>query len=473
MRIPLTEARAPSHDLGSPRNTAATEPLPRLPHPTPLATLPFPLGWQLVCDCLMSPDVMHLAQTSTDHLGIGFALVQHLVLPRLDKNHGEDGNDGNDSRQAPSQSTTMQLGRLLGRCSHLETLSCRSITPTNAACLGRALCLQPSFPRLRVLALTNAGLGVEGLRQLLPSLIHLPSLEELLLDGNALGNRGVQALAWCLRGGGGEGWEGKGGEGYAHTYAPVACQRLKVLSLASNGIGTMGARELSLLLAGVGHTGAAGGGGGADGSSIISGRFSPFCAHQFSYNTMRKQQQTPTHAHACALLESLCLDGNVLGPTGTAHLARAFRSGACFWLTQLHLRNNDVRGEGLRELLSAFAGGACPRLAVLSLESNMFGTAGARLLAHALTSGACAELLVLNLNFTFIGEHGTRALAEAFGRGACRRIQKLYLKSVCLRRAGSLDYLLAATAATVGGGGGVGGGRGERGGDRREAVLVL
>jgi hypothetical protein len=461
MQIPLTEVRASTHGLASPSITAATEPLRRLRHPTPLATLPFPLGWQLICDCLTTPDIMHLAQTSTDHLGIGFAMVQHVVL-RL------EGNDDNDSTQAPSQSTTMQLSRLLARCTHFETLSCWSITPVNAACLGRALYLQPSLPRLRVLALTNAGLGVEGLRQLLPCLMLFPALEKLLLDGNALGNRGVQALAWCLRGGGSgrDGWEGKGEEGYAHPHTPVPCQRLKVLSLASNGIGAMGARELALLLAGVGH-------GAAAGSSILSGCLSPFSAHPPPYNTMQKQQQTSWHPHACALLESLCLDGNVLGPTGTVHLARAFRSGACAWLQQLHLRNNDVRGEGLRELLSAFAAGACPRLAVLSLESNMFGTAGARLLAHALTSGACAELLVLNLNFTFIGEHGTRALAEAFGRGACRRIQKLYLKSACLRRAGTLDHLLAATTATVGGGGGMEGGRGERGGERREAVLVL
>ena len=470
MRIPSTEAKAS-------QNTAATEPLSRLRHPMHLATLPFPLGWQLVCGSLTTPDVIHLAQTSRDHLGVGFSMVQHLVL-RLDDADQDDGD--NDSTHAASQSITMKLSHLLARCSHLETLSCWSMTYRKSACLGRALCLQLSFPRLRVLALTNAGLGAEGLRQLLPSLMHLPVLEELLLDGNALGNRGVQALAWCLRGGGGDWREGKGGDVHAHTYASAPCQRLKVLSLASNGIGATGARELALLLAGIGHGAAAPAAPSAHssdpaaaGGSILSGRLSPFCGNPPPYIGLTKHHQPPSHLHACVFLEILCLDGNVLGPTGTAHLARAFRGGACFCLQQLHLRNNDVRGEGLRELLSAFAVGACPRLAVLSLESNMFGTQGAKLLARALTSGACAELLVLNLNFTFIGEHGTRALAEAFGRGACRRIQKLYFKSACLRRAGTIDHLLAATAATVGGEGGIGGGRGERGGGRREAVLVL
>lgn len=470
MWIPSTEARA---------NTAATERLSRLRQPTHLATLPFPLGWQLICDNLMTPDIMHLAQTSRDHLGVGFSMVQHLVL-RLDD--ADQDNGGNEGTHAASQSVTMQLSHLLARCPHLETLSCWSLASKKSIYLGRALCLQPCFPRLRVLALTNAGLGAEGLRQLLPSFIYLPALEELLLDGNALGNQGVQALARCLRGGSGDGTTDKGGDVHAHTYASASCQRLKVLSLAANGIGATGARELALLLAGVGHSAGAAApppplladsGPPGAGSSILSGRISPICGDIPSYNGLIYQYQPPNHSHACVFLEILSLDGNVLGPTGTAHLAHAFRGGACYYLRQLHLRNNDVRGEGLRELLSAFAIGACPRLAVLSLESNMFGTQGAKLLARALTSGACAELLVLNLNFTFIGEHGTRALAEAFGRGACRRIQKLYFKSACLQRAGTIDHLLAATAATVGDVGGIGGRRGERREDGREAVLVL
>lgn len=425
--------------------------------PIPLARLPYPVGWRLVCDFLGTHDIIHLAQTTSEHLNMGFSMVQHLTLRirEEDENLGRKG-EGCQS-MCPSRAVGSHLARFLSRCVELESLSCRSLMFSKGECLGGAMrqlrirCLHSPSPlsRVRVLALSHAGLRVEGLLHLLPSLHLFPALEELLLDGNALGNQGVRAFSRSLRG---LGWKDSEGGRVSERFSSMGTgQCLKALSLASNGIGAAGANELALLLSGAGNGDVRAWNGGD--------------AHPAPALLETSQHQSLSQRHPCALLEALCLDGNVLGPSGTAHLARAFRRGACTQLRQLHLRNNDVRGQGLQELLSAFASGACPHLTVLSLESNMFGTVGARWLAHALSSGACADLRVLNLNFTFIGEHGMRALAEAFGQGACRRIHTLYLKSACLRRASTLDHLQASTRA------GEREGRGEK--ERGYPVLVL
>ncbi len=359
---------------------------------SPLATLPFPLGWQLLCDALPTRDILRLACTSREHVRIGFSMVRHLTV-RLEGTTNDETISGDDANETTTtQATAEALARLFAKCTHLETLTGRQVDVVGMAQLAYAWTHHPgSLQKLRVLCLANAGLGEEGLAYLLPTLAMMPALEDLLLEGNGLGNSGAQALARELRGG-------------------QSCRRLKTLNLALNGIGASGARELAVMLAG----------------GCGPGRLSP-------HYTQR----------AGELLECLSLDGNLIGPMGTLYVARAFLAGACPRLRALHLRNNDLRAEGLAELLNAFGAGACPKLSVLCLESNMFGGVGARLLAHALAAGACPDLEVLNLSYTFMGESGLTELTEAFRQGACKSLRQLLIKSACLRRPTTLDRLMA------------------------------
>jgi hypothetical protein len=105
-------------------------------------------------------------------------------------------------------------------------------------------------------------IGEAGLSHLLPLLPHMVALDSLLLDANSLGTRGARALARALAPTPGgakkagavpsteeeEKEEDEEGGG-------VPCARLRVLSLASNGIGVGGAAELAAALVPVGPSG--------------------------------------------------------------------------------------------------------------------------------------------------------------------------------------------------------------------------
>ena len=156
-------------------------------------------------------------------------------------------------------------------------------------------------------------LGEAGLLQLLPLLPYMPALDTLILDANSLGTRGARALARALLRGRHGGVRGgkrqqlvRDGQGMEvavpsteegamlveeqeqeqETAGPsrpsTTRLRLRMLSLALNGIGAGGAAELAAALV-----------------PCASGGASP-----------------------CQTLEVLNLDGNVLGPSGTAALAR-------------------------------------------------------------------------------------------------------------------------------------------------------
>jgi hypothetical protein len=104
----------------------------------------------------------------------------------------------------------------------------------------------------------------------------------------------------------------------------------------------------------------------------------------------KHMQQDPTAVQP----RSQPTQSNYRSTNTNEHATRAFRAGACQSLRELHLRNNDVRGEGLRELLGAFSAGACPELSTFNLDSNMMGASGALFLARALRDGACQNLQV-------------------------------------------------------------------------------
>lgn len=211
-----------------------------------LDALPFPIGWELLCDCLPTPDVLRLSCASRDCATHARPCVRRLTVR---------GSSSSPSTDAAGDGMASFVG-LVAACPRVEELQGAELGPLGAAHLGYAWTTHPAaLARLRALSLPGCMIGEAGLSQLLPLLPYMPALEALVLDANSLGTRGARDLARALHP------HKAGAEVVPSTEeamavvvdheglsAPVPCARLRVLSLALNGIGAGGAAELAAAL---------------------------------------------------------------------------------------------------------------------------------------------------------------------------------------------------------------------------------
>ena len=296
-----------------------------------------------------------------------------------------------------------------------------------------------------IIAGRNEGDALEALRTIAGALAQAPFLESLDVSDNALGEKGVRALAAALkRGAAGASAASAGDETGSKnpSHAPLrsvamrnvgasvhACAalaetlehatgELRSLHFHNNMSGDEGASFLASIVAraptGVWQpppTAGGGGGGAASGGSLVS--------LDLSDNPL-------TSAAGPSLSLAVAHHGN---------------------LRRLVLADTGLLDSGVAQVCAALAKGAAPGLEELDLSLNEVTAAGARSIAAALTK-SLKKLKVLNVRENELENAGAKALAS--GLAACPTLTRLDASSNQLRRPGAVALARAVAGAAKG-----------------------
>ncbi|KAG2498821.1 hypothetical protein HYH03_003014 [Edaphochlamys debaryana] len=254
----------------------------------------------------------------------------------------------------------------------------------------------PVWAGLRRLELAGCGVTAAGVRALASS-ANAARLEELRLEGNALGPQGGEALAALLQ----------------------AATALRSLHLRGTELGDEGGEQLAAALAGArapsgeDQAGPSGGGGGRSLTHL---------------DLADCRLGSKTMAALCSALESgagslqaLVLAGNgAVGDADAAGLGAALAARQGPALQELDLSGTTVGSATLEALSSA------PGLRQLGLVGCPLGPAGAAALASSLRSeGRWADLEGLSVSGTGLGMAEAGALLAALQEGSAPRLTSL------------------------------------------------
>ena len=317
-----------------------------------------------------------------------------------------------------------------------------------------------------IIAGRNEGDALEALRTIAGALAQAPFLESLDVSDNALGEKGVRALAAALkRGAAGASAASAGDETGSKnpSHAPLrsvamrnvgasvhACAalaetlehatgelrslhfhnnmsgdegasflasivarapKLEFLRVASSRVGEAGGRALAEALCVAAAAAGGGGGGAASGGSLVS--------LDLSDNPL-------TSAAGPSLSLAVAHHGN---------------------LRRLVLADTGLLDSGVAQVCAALAKGAAPGLEELDLSLNEVTAAGARSIAAALTK-SLKKLKVLNVRENELENAGAKALAS--GLAACPTLTRLDASSNQLRRPGAVALARAVAGAAKG-----------------------
>ncbi|XP_072133413.1 uncharacterized protein [Mobula birostris] len=317
-----------------------------------------------------------------------------------------------------------------------------------SAALGNPEC------KLQKLQLDNIGLTDSGAKDLASALSTNPSLTELNLSVNKLGDSGVKLVSEALRNSKCEiqklwlrdvGLTDSGAEDLASALRTNPS--LTELNLGANKLGDSGMKLVSaalrnteckiqkLWLMDVGLTDSAAG----DFVSALSTKTSLMV---LSLNN-NKLQDSGVKLVSAALMKSRCklqelgLGDVGLTDSGAGDLASALRTNPS--LTELNLNDNLLGDSGVK-LLSAALGNPECKLQKLQLDNIGLTDSGAKDLASALSTNP--SLTELNLSVNKLGDSGVKLVSEALRNPECK-IQKLGLRDVGLTDSGAGDLASA------------------------------
>lgn len=328
-----------------------------------------------------------------------------------------------------------------------------------------------------IIAGRNEGDALEALRTMAAALAEAPFLESLDVSDNALGEKGVRALAAALRRGGGGGTAaaaaGEGEDGSTNnSHAPLrsvamrnvgasvhACAalaetlghatgelrslhfhnnmsgdegatflaaivgrapKLEFLRVASSRVGEAGGKALAEALCAAAElaAGCGGVGGGGGGGSLVT--------LDLSDNPLTSAAG-PSLALAVARhrnLRRLVLSDTGLLDSGVAQVCAALARGAAPGLEELDLSQNEVTVVGARSIAAALTK-SLKKLKVLNIRDNELENAGAKALAAGLA--ACPSLSRLDASNCQLRRPGAVALAKAVVAGAASGLELLAL----------------------------------------------
>ncbi|XP_072133528.1 uncharacterized protein [Mobula birostris] len=317
-----------------------------------------------------------------------------------------------------------------------------------SAALGNPEC------KLQKLQLDNIGLTDSGAKDLASALSTNPSLTELNLSVNKLGDSGVKLVSEALRNSKCEiqklwlrdvGLTDSGAEDLASALRTNPS--LTELNLGANKLGDSGMKLVSaalrnteckiqkLWLMDVGLTDSAAG----DFVSALSTKTSLMV---LSLNN-NKLRDSGVKLVSAALMKSRCklqelgLRDVGLTDSGAGDLASALRTNPS--LTELNLNDNLLGDSGVK-LLSAALGNPECKLQKLQLDNIGLTDSGAKDLASALSTNP--SLTELNLSVNKLGDSGVKLVSEALRNPECK-IQKLGLRDVGLTDSGAGDLASA------------------------------
>lgn len=121
----VVETEGPSLGMATPTSPSSSR------SSSLLDALPFPIGWQLLCDCLPTPDVLRLAGASRECAAHARPCVRRLAL--------RGPSTTNTSTSSSSGSGAMPgLAGLVAACPRVEEVQGVGLGPLGAAHLARA-----------------------------------------------------------------------------------------------------------------------------------------------------------------------------------------------------------------------------------------------------------------------------------------------------------------------------------------------
>lgn len=223
----------------------------------------------------------------------------------------------------------------------------------------------------------------------------MPSLQQLNLVGNCIGQQGALALAEAAGSG--------------------AIPRIETLLLLGNHIGDDGLRALA--------------------KAATAGAMSQLRELDISKNEIGDEGlcelASALAKHAMLRLEMLDVSGNMIADVGVRALARAMAGGATPDLQTLLLRGNHIGNGGLSALAAEiwFCRGAMVAVQVLSLANNVFDDHGLRALTSAVANGGVPNITSLHLyGNPRVSDEGLTALESALTSRSSVRPTTVWLK---------------------------------------------
>ncbi|XP_062895928.1 NACHT, LRR and PYD domains-containing protein 12-like isoform X2 [Mobula hypostoma] len=311
--------------------------------------------------------------------------------------------------------------------------------------------------KIQKLWLYDVGLTANGAKDLISTLSTNRSLTELSLNDNNLGDSGVKLLSAALR---------------------ISKCKLQKLWLRNVGLTDSGVEDLASVLStnpsltelnlGANEL-------GDSGVKLVSAALSNSkCCIQklwlFDVSlTANGAKDLISTLSTSRSLKELSLNDNNLGDSGVKLVSAALRDSECniqkLWLwnvgltdsgagdlnatlggnpslTVLNLNNNKLEDSGVKLVSAALKKSRC-KLQELGLRDVGLTDSGAKDLASALSTNR--SLMELNLNDNKLGDSGVKLVSEVLKKANCK-IQKLWLRDVGLTNPGAKDLASALSS---------------------------
>ncbi|XP_072133139.1 uncharacterized protein [Mobula birostris] len=306
--------------------------------------------------------------------------------------------------------------------------------------------------KIQKLGLDNVGLTDSGAKDLISALRTNPSLTELDLGANKLGDSGVKPVSEALRNPeckiqklwlSDVGLTANGAKDLISTLSTN--QSLKELSLNDNKLGDSGVKLVSAAL------------------KNPESNIQKLWLWNVGLTVSGAKDLSPAISTNRSLME-LNLNDNQLGESGVKLVSAALRKAECK-IQKLWLRDVGLTDSGVEQLASALS--TNPSLMELNLNDNKLGDSGVKLVSEALRNSKCKikklwlrnvgltdsgaqdlvsalrtnpSLTELNLSANKLGDSGVKLVSAALRNLECK-IQKLWLYDVGLTANGAKEII--------------------------------
>ncbi|XP_072133414.1 uncharacterized protein [Mobula birostris] len=317
--------------------------------------------------------------------------------------------------------------------------------------------LRNSKCKIQKLWLRNVGLTDSGAQDLVSALRTNPSLKELSLNDNKLEDSGVKLVSAALR---------------------ISECKIQKLWLRNVGLTDSGVEDLASALStnpSLTELNLSANELGDSGVKLVSAALtnSKFCIQKLWLSdvglTANGAKDLISTLSTNRSLKELSLNDNKLGDSGVKLLSAALRDSECN-IQKLCLWNVGLTDSGAGDLNAALGGN--PSLTVLNLNNNKLEDSGVKLVSAALKKSRCKlqelqlrnvgltdsgakdlastlrtnrSLMELNLNDNKLGDSGVKLVSAALKKAKCK-IQKLWLRDVGLTDSGAKDLASALSS---------------------------
>ncbi|XP_078251071.1 NACHT, LRR and PYD domains-containing protein 3-like isoform X2 [Rhinoraja longicauda] len=287
-----------------------------------------------------------------------------------------------------------RLGPVLHKCQHLG-MAFNDLGDSGVKLVSAAL--RNTDCKIQRMWLNNVGLTDSGAEDLVSALSTNPSLTELHLSGNKLGDSGVKLVSAAL--------------------GSPDC-KIQTLGLNNVGLTDSGAEDLVSAL--------------STNPSLTELELSFNKLGNFGVKLVSAVLGNPD-----CKIQRLWLDSVGLTHSGAEDLVSALSTNTS--LTELHLSGNNLGHSGMKLVSAALRNPDC-KIQRLWLNNVGLTDSGAEDLVSALSTNP--SLTELNLSDNTLGDSGMKLVSAALGNPDCK-IQRLWLGSVGLTDSGAEDLVSA------------------------------